>query len=209
MSDYNFLAFQYALGLLNDVEKQAIEPNEEFNQALKKWQLHLTGLNTQAPLEQQSADKIWQAVNRRIKQEVKQQAQVKKTNVIGSWLNSWRYVLSGVGGLGLLISINLFNQTANAQLGWDIDTDLAKQQVSIVTTTHKHTDKASVCTLWIKDGDKVLLIGTMPETGKKTFTINTQILNMMQTGEMIISFENKDNPAPLPSIIQYQQKWFI
>lgn len=113
-------------------------------------------------------------------------------------LGYWHYLLSGATGLGLFLSIVLANQTANAQLGWDINTNLSKQQISVVTTTHQHPDETSTCVLWIKKGSKVLLIGSMPETGKKTFNINEKTLAMFKGGEIIISFENKKNLIPPP-----------
>lgn len=205
MTDINFLAFQSALGLLNDTEKKTIKPTDEFHQALKKWQLHLNRLNVRAPLEQQSSDKIWQAV--------KQQIKTDKTSLIGAWfascVHSWHYTLSGFAGLSLLISVSLFNQSANAQLGWDINTDTLKQQVTLTTTTHKHTDKTKVCTLWVKNSDKILLVGAMPETGEKTLNVNAEILAMIQTGELIISLEDKGKPASLPDTIQHWREWAI
>ncbi|MBE8232198.1 MAG: hypothetical protein HAW67_00585 [Endozoicomonadaceae bacterium] len=205
MTDINFLAFQSALGLLSDAEKKAIEPTGEFNQALKKWQLHLNRLNARAPLEQQSADKIWQEINQQIKPE--------KTNPVAAWLascaQSWRYALSGFAGLSVLISVSLFNQTANAGLGWDIDTNASKQQVVVTTTTHQHTSKTKKCTLWVKNGDKILLIGAMPETGEKILNVNAEILTMIQTGEMIISLESKDGPASSPDVVQHWREWSI
>lgn len=204
MTDNNFLALQYALGLLNDDEKQAIEPTENFNKALGKWQLHLTKLHTQAPLKKSSAHRVWQQISNQLKQQ-----DSPSKNIITTWVESWRYAISGFAGLGLLLSVALFNQTANAELGWDIKTDLAKQQVSITTTTHTHADKATVCTLWVKNNDRILLIGPMPETGNKLFNINLEMSSMIATGEMIISFENKNKPASTPSKTVYQQKWKI
>ncbi|WP_157059366.1 hypothetical protein [Bathymodiolus septemdierum thioautotrophic gill symbiont] len=202
MMDDNFLAFQYALGLLSTEEKQAIKKTVAFKRALQQWQLHLSRLNVQAPLEKESAQIIWKNINRQIKPH--------KTGVFKAWLTSWRYALSGFASLSLLLSVTLLNQTANASLGWDIDTDLSKQQIFITATTHQHTDKANACTLWVKKGSKTLLIGLMPETGKKSFSINGEILAMLNGGEMIISLENKNNPLPsAPAIIDYQHKWEI
>ena len=204
MSNTNFLALEYALGLLNDTEKQAIERTAAFEKELTEWQLKLSILNKKAPLKKQSAKKIWQNINSHIRSQIKQQ---HKNNISNTWLNSWRWTLSGFGALSLLLSIALFNHTANAQLGWDIDTNLSAQQLLITTTTHKHTNKNTVCTLWVKKDGKTLFIGYMPETGKKTLGINAKMQSMITGGEMIISFENKQNPASLPTVIDYQQKW--
>ena len=204
MSNTNFLALEYALGLLNDTEKQAIERTAAFEKELTEWQLKLSILNKKAPLQKQSAKKIWQNINSHIHTQIKQQ---HKSNISNTWLNSWRWTLSGFGALSLLLSITLFNHTANAQLGWDIDTNLSAQQLLITTTTHKHTNKNTVCTLWVKKDGKTLFIGYMPETGKKTLGINAKMQSMITGGEMIISFENKQNPASLPTVIDYQQKW--
>lgn len=203
MPDNDFLAFQYALGLLNKEQKQAIDKTEDFEQALLKWQLHLSNLTAKAPLNKESADVIWQNIDKQIQPNL----QSKKSGVIDTLLKYWRYVLSSIASLGVIISLTL-NQTAHAQLGWDIDTDLSKQKIFIAATTHEHIDETNVCTLWIKQGDKILLIGLMPETGKKTFDINKNVLAMLKNAEMVISFEDKDTPLPpKPSIVDYQGKW--
>ncbi|WP_428095553.1 hypothetical protein [Candidatus Thioglobus sp.] len=167
MTNHNLLALQYALGLLNEQEKQAIEQTQEFKQTLKQWQLHLTKLNTHAPLSKESAEKIWQNISAELSQSAQPVVEPEKVGIIAACLSAWRYLLSGFAGLGLLFSIILFNQAAHAQAGWDIDTDLSKQQVLVTVVTHKHIDKKNACTLWVKKGDKVLRIGLMPETGKK------------------------------------------
>ncbi|MDC9727238.1 MAG: hypothetical protein PSN35_05335 [Candidatus Thioglobus sp.] len=206
MSDDNFLAFQYAMGLLDEEQKQAIKKTQAFEETLLEWQLHLSRLNIQAPLEEESAQIIWQNVNAQIQQNLKS----NKASIISTLLRYWRYILSSIASLGLLLSITLVNQTAHAQLGWDINTDLSKQKIFITTTTHQHLDHTNTCTLWVKKDNKVLLIGLMPETGKKTLDINEKTLTMLKGGEMIISFEDKDAPLPSkPTVIDYQGKWII
>lgn len=195
----DFLAFEYASGLLNAQQKQAIKHTAEFEKNLKKWQLHLTKLNTQVPLDKTSALRIWQAINRQIVP--------KKPSIISAWLTSWRYAFSGLSVLGLLLSALLLSQTSNAQLQWDINTDFAKQQLSIAVTTHEHTNPKKVCTLWVKKDGKIQRIGLMPETGKKTLKITKNLRRMIIGGEMIISTETKQNPSLSPTIIEYQQKW--
>ena len=209
MTDYNFLALQYALGLLSKQEKQAIERTQEFEQALKQWQLHLTQLNTYAPLSKESAQQVWQKINAQLAQSAAPIVKSASANIIATFLGAWRYLLSGFAGLGLLFSIILFNQAAHAQAGWDIDTDLSKQQLFITVTTHRHADKKNACTLWVKKDGKILRIGLMPETGQKTFQITQKTLDMIQGGEVIISLEDKNNPATLPTNIDYQSKWVI
>ncbi|MBW5291041.1 MAG: hypothetical protein Rsou_0148 [Candidatus Ruthia sp. Asou_11_S2] len=199
MPDNNFLAFQYALGLLNKQERQAIERAPAFEQALKNWQLYLTKLNLKAPLSKQSADQIWHNINHQIKP--------KKVNIIHTLLNTWRYTLGAFVTLSLIFSLTFFNQNATPQLGWDIHTNLSKKQLFIISTTHKHTDESNAYTLWVKKDNKILRIGLMPETGQKIINITPEMLAMIQDGEMIISFEDKENPVALPTIIDYQHKW--
>ncbi|MBE8189537.1 MAG: hypothetical protein HAW58_01395 [Candidatus Thioglobus sp.] len=150
-------------------------------------------------MEKPASRRIWQAINLQIKPQ--------KTNLIATWLQAWKYALSGFAGLGMLISISLFHQTANAKFGWNVNTNLSKQQITLTATTHQHADFSKVCTLWIKNGEKILLIGSMPETGEKTFKITQKLGKMIKGGELIISIENKQNQGLSPTIIEYQQEW--
>lgn len=205
MIDNNFLAFQYAMGLLDEEQKQTIKKTQDFENMLLEWQLYLSRLNIQAPLEKESAQIIWQNVNTQIQQNLKP----SKTGIIDTLPRYWHYVLSGIASLGLLLSVTLVNQTAYAQLDWDINTNLSKQKIFITATTHQHTDETNACTLWVKKDNELLLIGSMPETGVKTFNISKKISTMIQGGEMIISLEAKNAPVSSPTIIDYQKKWII
>ncbi|KAA0444659.1 MAG: hypothetical protein FXV80_03705 [Candidatus Thioglobus sp.] len=206
MTDNNFLAFQYAAGLLDEEQKRAIDRNEEFEKALSEWHLRLTLLNSQAPLTEKSAQIIWQNVNAQIQQDLKS----NKISIVSAAIEYWRYLLSGIGGLGLFISVILFNQSANAQLGWNVETDLSKQQISVSVTTHKHTNKNKVCTLWAAKDKKILLIGRMPEVGQKTFKISKQTSKILKGAQMIISNEYKEKTHFYqPTIIDYKGKWII
>ncbi|SMN00032.1 hypothetical protein SPONL_1042 [uncultured Candidatus Thioglobus sp.] len=206
MSDTNFLAFQYALGLLDDAEKQAIKRTDAFEKAVSEWQLQLNRLNLRAPLSQKSADKIWQTVNQNIKQK-------SQLNIIGAWfsakLASWRYALGSISGASLLFGVLLFNQTANAELGWNIDTDLSKQTLLITATTHQHKNKNKKCVLWVEKDNKIIKIGVMPKMGQKILNINAEMLAMIVNGKMIISSEYSDTLTLAPSIIDYEQEWKI
>ncbi|SMN01783.1 hypothetical protein SPONN_37 [uncultured Candidatus Thioglobus sp.] len=206
MSDTNFLAFQYALGLLDDAEKQAIEHTDAFEKAVSEWQLQLNRLNVRAPLSQKSADKIWQTVNQNIKQK-------SQLNIIGTWLSaklaSWRYALGSISGASLLFGVLLFNQTANAELGWNIDTNLSKQTLLITATTHQHKNKNKKCVLWVEKDNKIIKIGVMPKMGQKILNINAEMLAMIVNGKMIISSEYSDTLTLAPSIIDYEQEWKI
>ncbi|SMN11470.1 hypothetical protein SPBRAN_1742 [uncultured Candidatus Thioglobus sp.] len=213
MSDTNFLAFQYALGLLDNTEKQTIERTDAFEKALGEWQLQLNRLNIHAPLSQKSAEQIWQSINQKIKQD----SQLDHSNLIGakltSWLNarlaSWRYTLGSISGIGLLFGVLLFNQTANAKLGWDINTDLSKQTLLITATTHQHENKNRKCVLWVEKDNKIMKVGVMPQMGQKTLNISVEILAMIENGKMIISSEYSNTLTLTPSIIDYEQEWQI
>ncbi len=205
MQDNDFLAFQYAVGLLDKKQKQSIDRTKDFEKALLKWQIHLSKLTTQALLDKESTAVIWKNISKQTQSNL----QSNKFGVVNTLLQYWRYILSSIASLGLIISLAL-SQTAHAQLGWDIDTNLEKQKIFITTTTHQHTDETTVCTLWVKKDSKVLRIGLMPETGKKTLDINQKVLAMLKNSEMIISFEKKGVPTPsAPTIIDYQEKWTI
>lgn len=199
MSDDDFLAFEYASGLLSTREKQTIEKTVAFEKSLKKWQLHLAQLNIHAPLDKASALKIWQAINHEISCE--------KPSIISTFCSFWRYILSGFSTLAILLSVLLLSQTSNAQLQWNINTDFSKQQLSITATTHRHINADKVCTLWVKKGSKIHRIGLMPETGVKILQITQVLGRMIKGGEMIISLEPKQNPALKPTKIEYQQQW--
>lgn len=201
MPDNDFLAFQYASGLLSAEEKQAIKRTPAFEQRLKEWEHNLTQLNTQVPLDKKSVQRIWRKINAQIKPE--------KTNIIQSWIKSWRYT-GGAIALGLLLSVGLFNQNVSADLGWNIVTDLPNKQLLVSISTHRHTNKNNICTLWVKKGYDIAIIGQMPEVGDKTFNISPKILSMIEGGEIIISFEDRTNPSnDSPSIIEYHGKWRI
>jgi anti-sigma-K factor RskA len=202
MPNNDFLAFQYVLGLMDDTQKQALDKTPAFEKAVDKWQLQLHKLNTQAPLTKKSAKQVWQNINAKINAE----APISLTAKITKY---WRQLIGSFAGLGLILSLMVFNQVAHAQLGWEIDTNLSTQKISIVATTHQHTDNLSACTLWVKKGDKILLIGVMPETGKKSLNITANMLAMIQGGEMIISLQDKKNSALIPSRVYYKHKWVI
>ncbi len=202
MSNNDFIAFEYALGLLDREDRQAIEKTNTFEKTQKQWQLHLSKLNTQAPLDKKSAQKIWEKINTQIK--------LEKTNIIQSWVQSWRYLLVGFTGFALILGFVLFNQkNVNTELGWDISTDLSKQQLLITRTTHQHLDQNKVCVLWVKKEGRIVRIGLMPQFGKKIFNISVEAHSMIKGGEMIISSEGRENQALTPTVIDYQRKWNI
>ncbi|WXT99782.1 MAG: hypothetical protein Ctma_0486 [Catillopecten margaritatus gill symbiont] len=160
----------------------------------------LTLLNIIVPLSKKVKKQVWRNISSEL--------DLGFTGQVSQLRKYWGYILSGVTSLGLLLSVTLINQTVHAQLDWDINTDLSKQQISVVATTHQHVNEKNACTLWIKKGDKMLLVGAMPETGKKTFNLNSEVLSMLKKGTIIISFENKDNPLPsTPTLISYQGEW--
>lgn len=197
----DFLAFEYAAGLLNKEQKSTISRSPEFQQALKKWQLKLVQLNFKSPLKKSSSKAIW----RKIKADIKAENNTENVPIIDSIIQTWQYLTTGIIAFGILAGVIFWN--TSQQLEWSIS--LENQQLFTEVTTHEHTDNKKVCTLWVKSNNQILLIGKLPETGKKTIIISKKIRQMIENGDMIVSIEDKAKTPLTPSIIEYQQKWII
>ncbi|MDC9727522.1 MAG: hypothetical protein PSN35_06785, partial [Candidatus Thioglobus sp.] len=67
MPNHENLAYEYALGLLTQTEKDQIELTPEFLAEVEHAHLKLSALQLQAPLDKSSAKQIWNNISQEIK----------------------------------------------------------------------------------------------------------------------------------------------
>jgi len=204
------LAYEYALGLLTQKEKDQIELTPEFLAEVEEAHLKLSAIQLQAPLDKSSAKKIWNNIS----QEIKTQEPTWQ-ETLQSRFRMWLYVLPAIFmAFGSLV---LFEQTSqvsdpyslaiiNAKVGWEVNADIDNHKLSIASTNPMLVGKNEVCALWVQKDGVTHFISTLPNSGDKVVTMSPKIANMLKGGEAIISIESTNKPIQSPTRIEYRNK---
>ncbi len=210
MLNQNDLAYEYALGLLSEEEKDAIKLTPEFLQEVENAHLQLSALQLQAPLDKSDSQQIWNKINQQITPK-KQSWQ----DVLASRFRMWLYVLPAI--FMAFGSLMLFQQTSqvsdpysmaiiNAKVGWEVNADIDNRKLSIASVSPMLVGKNEVCALWVQKDGVTHFISTLPNGGDKMVNMSTKIAQMLQGGEVIISIESTDNPMDQPTQIEYRNQ---
>ena len=210
MLNQNDLAYEYALGLLSEEEKDAIKLTPEFLQEVENAHLQLSALQLQAPLGKSDSQQIWNKINQQITPK-KQSWQ----DVLASRFRMWLYVLPAI--FMAFGSLMLFQQTSqvsdpysmaiiNAKVGWEVNADIDNRKLSIASVSPMLVGKNEVCALWVQKDGVTHFISTLPNGGDKMVNMSTKIAQMLQGGEVIISIESTDNPMDQPTQIEYRNQ---
>lgn len=210
MPNHENLAYEYALGLLTQTEKDQIELTPEFLAEVEDAHLKLSALQLQAPLDKSSAKQIWNNIS----QEIKTQEPTWQ-QTLQSRFRMWLYVLPAVFlAFGSLV---LFEQTSqvsdsysmaviNAKAGWEVNADIDNRKLSIASVNPMLVDKNEVCALWVQKNGVTQLISILPNSGNKIINISPKISSMLKGGEAIISIETVDKPMNNPTRIEYRNQ---
>ena len=208
MLNQNDLAYEYALGLLSEEEKNAIKLTPEFLQEVENAHLQLSALQLQAPLDKSDSQQIWNKINQQITPK-KQSWQ----DVLASRFRMWLYVLPAI--FMAFGSLMLFQQTSqvsdpysmaiiNAKVGWEVNADIDNRKLSIASVSPMLVGKNEVCALWVQKDGVTHFISTLPNGGDKTVSMSPKIAQLLQGGEAIISIESADKPMKKPTRIEYR-----
>ncbi len=208
MLNQNDLAYEYALGLLSEEEKNAIKLTPEFLQEVENAHLQLSALQLQAPLGKSDSQQIWNKINQQITPK-KQSWQ----DVLASRFRMWLYVLPAI--FMAFGSLMLFQQTSqvsdpysmaiiNAKVGWEVNADIDNRKLSIASVSPMLVGKNEVCALWVQKDGVTHFISTLPNGGDKTVSMSPKIAQLLQGGEAIISIESADKPMKKPTRIEYR-----
>ena len=208
MLNQNDLAYEYALGLLSEEEKDAIKLTPEFLQEVENAHLQLSALQLQAPLDKSDSQQIWNKINQQITPK-KQSWQ----DVLASRFRMWLYVLPAI--FMAFGSLMLFQQTSqvsdpysmaiiNAKVGWEVNADIDNRKLSIASVSPMLVGKNEVCALWVQKDGVTHFISTLPNGGDKTVSMSPKIAQLLQGGEAIISIESADKPMKKPTRIEYR-----
>jgi anti-sigma-K factor RskA len=207
MSNQQNLAYEYALGLLTQPQKDAIEQTDEFIQAVEKIQQQLLALHLQAPLEADSSKKIWRNISQQIKTEKKSWSAIFSTH-FQPWVFASAVFL--IFGSFMLMQQNspvsnpYSMMITNAQAGWTVRADVKNHSLFIASAEPMLVGKNEVCALWVKKNGQTHFVSTLPNSGNKTLTINPNISKMFDGGEAIISIESSKKPFNQPTRIEYR-----
>ncbi len=210
MSNQENLAYEYALGLLTQEEKDQIELTPEFLTKVEDAHLKLSALQLQAPLDRQASKQIWSNISQQIKS---QEPSWQET--LASRFRMWIYVLPAI--FLAFGSLMLFQQTSqvsdpysmaiiNAKVGWEVNADLDNHKLSIASVSPMLVGKNEVCALWVQKDGVTHFISTLPNDGDKTINIIPKIANILKDGEAIISIESTNKPMEQPTHIEYRSQ---
>ncbi len=210
MSSSKNLAYEYALGLLTQEQKAAIDLTPAFLKEVEDAHLKLSALQLQAPLDKDSSQKIWNNISQQINSEKESWQQV-----LASRFRMWLYVLPAI--FLAFGSLMLFEQTSqisdpysmaiiNAKAGWEVNADIDNHKLSIASVNPMLVGKNEVCALWVQKDGVTHFISILPNAGDKVVSMSPKIAQMLKGGEAIISIESSDKPMYSPTRIEYRNQ---